>query len=87
MSRQDPEDFELEDNQDSDRRLTLGRFRKGLPRYHRAVKYVAAYAVFGYIIVMILFLAVWCRPVNWYWKVPVPNCMYPSVPPDTYPSS
>lgn len=31
---------------------------------------------------MILFLAVWCRPVNWYWKVPVPNCMYPSVLPD-----
>ena len=60
----------------SRRGLTRGRFSKGLPRYHRAVKYVAAYAVFGYIMVMILFLGVWCKPVSWYWKVPVPNCEY-----------
>lgn len=57
-----------------ERWLTIGRSSKGLPRYHRAVKYVAAYALLGYIIVLILFLGVWCRPVNWYWKVPVPNC-------------
>ena len=63
-------------HRNSRRRLTQGRFSKGLPRYHRAVKYVAAYAVFGYIMVMILFLGVWCKPVSWYWKVPVPNCKY-----------
>ncbi|CAD6587442.1 MAG: hypothetical protein ASARMPRED_003102 [Alectoria sarmentosa] len=53
--------------------ILYNHMTKGLPRYHRAVKYVAAYTVLGYIIVMILFLGVWCRPVNWYWKVPVPN--------------
>lgn len=53
--------------------ILYNHMTKGLPRYHRAVKYVAAYTAMAYIIVMILFLAVWCRPVNWYWKVPVPN--------------
>ena len=74
MKGQDAKLFEPDRHRNSRRRLTSRLFSKGLPRYHRAVKYVAAYAVLGYIIVMILFLGVWCRPVNWYWKVPVPNC-------------
>lgn len=56
--------------------LILESFSKGLPKYHRAVKWVAAYAALGYLEVMICFLFAWCRPVSWYWKVPVPNCKY-----------
>lgn len=47
----------------------------GLPKQHRLVKWVAAYCVLGYVVVMICFLAVWCRPIQWYWAVPALNCM------------
>ncbi|KAI5458992.1 hypothetical protein BGZ63DRAFT_269713 [Mariannaea sp. PMI_226] len=37
-----------------------------------AVKIVAGYAVFGFVLMEILYLGVWCRPFNQYWAVP-PN--------------
>ena len=83
----DGPDYEMTSNQTElgeKRTADIGTFRKGLPRYHRAVKYVAAYAVLGYILVMSLFLGAWCKPVNWYWKVPVPNCKYPRISPRSY---
>ena len=54
------------------RYLTL--IRTGLPKQHRLVKYVGAYCVLGYIITQVLFLGVWCRPIQQYWWVPVQNC-------------
>lgn len=40
------------------------------------VKITAVYCVVGFIVVQILFLAVWCRPIQQYWAVPVQNCMF-----------
>lgn len=37
------------------------------------VKIVAVYCVVGYFVVQILFLGVWCRPIQQYWWVPVKN--------------
>lgn len=37
------------------------------------MKFVGAYCVLGYIVTNILFLAVWCRPIQQYWRVPVDN--------------
>ncbi|KAL8921506.1 MAG: hypothetical protein Q9208_005660 [Pyrenodesmia sp. 3 TL-2023] len=34
---------------------------------------VGAYCVFGYVLVQILYLGVWCRPFKQYWQVPVDN--------------
>lgn len=68
--------LEIDQNEKCESWLILGRSSKGLPKYHRAVKYVAAYTALGYVIVLILFLGAWCRPVSWYWKVPVPNCKH-----------
>jgi hypothetical protein len=41
-----------------------------------AVKIVAGYVVINFIVMEILYLGVWCRPLNNYWKVPVENSMY-----------
>lgn len=41
---------------------------------HRAVKFVAAYVAFGYIIMEILFFGAWCRPFHNYWSVPSASC-------------
>ncbi|KAH8815546.1 hypothetical protein F5884DRAFT_181938 [Xylogone sp. PMI_703] len=48
-------------------RLTLGL------RQNIAVKCLAVYCAFGYILVQVLFLGVWCRPIQQYWAVPVRN--------------
>ncbi|KAL8763247.1 MAG: hypothetical protein Q9184_000887 [Pyrenodesmia sp. 2 TL-2023] len=40
-------------------------------KQNKLVKIVGAYCVFGYILVQILFLGVWCRPFKQYWQVPV----------------
>ena len=40
---------------------------------NKTIKYVAVYCALGYIVVNILFLAVWCRPITQYWRVPVEN--------------
>ncbi len=53
--------------------LTISVIRIGLPKQHRLVKLVAGYVVFGYILTQILFLGVWCRPIQQYWQVPVDN--------------
>jgi len=37
---------------------------------HRVVKIVAAYCAFGYLLVQVLYLAVWCHPIEEYWRVP-----------------
>ncbi|KAI4201514.1 MAG: hypothetical protein LQ346_002150 [Caloplaca aetnensis] len=42
-------------------------------KQNKLVKIVGAYCVFGYILVQILYLAVWCRPFKQYWQVPVDN--------------
>ncbi|KAG8527575.1 uncharacterized protein KY384_007728 [Bacidia gigantensis] len=46
---------------------------KGLPKQHRLVKWVGGYCVLGYVVTQILFLGVWCRPIQQYWQVPVDN--------------
>jgi hypothetical protein len=46
----------------------------GLPKQHRLVKWVAAYCVLGYVVVVVLFLSTWCRPIEQYWAVPPNNC-------------
>lgn len=38
-----------------------------------AVKAVAIYAIVGFVVMEILYLAVWCRPFNQYWAVPPNN--------------
>ncbi|KAL8945868.1 MAG: hypothetical protein Q9222_007654, partial [Ikaeria aurantiellina] len=42
-------------------------------KQNKLVKLVGAYCVFGYVLVQILYLAVWCRPIRQYWQVPVDN--------------
>ena len=42
---------------------------KGVPMYNRWVKWVAAYVVLGYIVVMICYFGVWCRPFSRYWDM------------------
>jgi hypothetical protein len=40
-----------------------------------AVKVVAGYVVFGFVIMEVLYLGVWCRPFHQYWAVPPENSM------------
>ncbi|KAL8701804.1 MAG: hypothetical protein Q9201_004718 [Fulgogasparrea decipioides] len=42
-------------------------------KQNKLVKLVAAYCVFGYLVTQILYLGVWCRPIQQYWQVPVDN--------------
>ncbi|KAL8686649.1 MAG: hypothetical protein Q9218_006960 [Villophora microphyllina] len=44
-----------------------------LTTHNKWVKIVAAYCVFGYVLTQILYLGVWCRPIQQYWQVPVDN--------------
>ncbi|KAI8631522.1 hypothetical protein F5Y19DRAFT_473195 [Xylariaceae sp. FL1651] len=48
-------------------RLTFGLRQK------IAVKIVAGYVAFGFVLMEILYFAVWCRPFNQYWAVPPEN--------------
>ena len=48
--------------------------RSGLPKQHRSVKWVACYCALGYVVVVVLFLSAWCRPIEQYWAVPPSNC-------------
>ena len=47
--------------------------RQGLPKQHRLVKIIGGYCIFGYILIIIFFLSLWCKPVQQYWQVPVDN--------------
>ena len=48
--------------------------RKGLPKYRMAVFFVAGYVALGYLVVMICFFFVWCRPFHVYYDtIPVPD--------------
>jgi len=38
-----------------------------------AVKAVACYVVFGWLLMEILYFGVWCQPFSQYWAVPVDN--------------
>ena len=38
------------------------------------MKIIAGYCLFGYVIVVVLFLSLWCRPFSQYWAVPVEVC-------------
>ncbi|KAI4257433.1 MAG: hypothetical protein L6R42_005668 [Xanthoria sp. 1 TBL-2021] len=42
-------------------------------KQNKLVKFVGGYCVFGYVLVQILYLGVWCRPIQQYWQVPVDN--------------
>ena len=41
------------------------------------VKYVGAYTLLGYLVVIICYLAAWCHPITAYWAVPVSVCKAP----------
>lgn len=45
----------------------------GLKEY-LAVKYLAYYCLLGFVVTQVLFLGVWCRPIQQYWAVPVVEC-------------
>lgn len=45
----------------------------GLKEYV-AVKYLAYYCLLGFVVTQVLFLGVWCRPIQQYWAVPVSEC-------------
>ncbi|KAL8989206.1 MAG: hypothetical protein Q9169_008408 [Polycauliona sp. 2 TL-2023] len=42
-------------------------------KQNKLVKLVGAYCILGYILIQILYLGVWCRPIQQYWQVPVDN--------------
>lgn len=42
-------------------------------RQNIAVMMVAAYVIVGFVLMEILYLAVWCRPFHQYWAVPPDN--------------
>ncbi|KAL8863140.1 MAG: hypothetical protein Q9178_000515 [Gyalolechia marmorata] len=42
-------------------------------KQNKLVKIVGGYCIFGYVLVQILYLGVWCRPIQQYWQVPVDN--------------
>ncbi|KAK0101932.1 hypothetical protein ONS95_001257 [Cadophora gregata] len=46
---------------------------KGLQKYQKAVIAVSVYVAIGYVIVISFLLGYWCRPINVYWQVPVPD--------------
>ncbi|KAI1148476.1 hypothetical protein F4825DRAFT_94423 [Nemania diffusa] len=48
-------------------RLTFSKIQK------MSVKLVAGYVAFGFVLMEILYFAVWCRPFDQYWAVPVDN--------------
>ncbi|KAF2503224.1 hypothetical protein BU16DRAFT_33397 [Lophium mytilinum] len=41
-----------------------------------AVKWVAGYTAFSFVLMEILYYGVWCRPFRGYWMVPAPSSMY-----------
>lgn len=45
-------------------------------KQHLAVKIIAGYVVFGFVLMEILYFGVWCRPFHGYWAVPVQNGKY-----------
>ncbi|KAI1184388.1 hypothetical protein F5B17DRAFT_83514 [Nemania serpens] len=55
-------------------RLTFGNIQR------LCIKLVAGYVAFGFVLMEILYFAVWCRPFNQYWAVP-PNSIQCSAAP------
>lgn len=47
-------------------------YRQGLPR-NLFVKILAAFVALGYVVIMITYFAVYCRPFSQYWAMPVEN--------------
>ncbi|KAF5254852.1 hypothetical protein FOXYS1_14342 [Fusarium oxysporum] len=45
--------------------------------YNRVVKTVALYVLVGFVVMMTLYLAVWCRPFSQYWAVPTEHGITP----------
>jgi hypothetical protein len=41
-----------------------------------AVKLLAGYVAFGWLLMEILYFGVWCQPFDQYWAVPVANSEY-----------
>ncbi|KAB8235920.1 uncharacterized protein BDW43DRAFT_15886 [Aspergillus alliaceus] len=52
--------------------LLYARLTEGI-KQQLAVKILAGYVVASYIVLEILYFAVWCRPFHNYWAVPTPN--------------
>lgn len=50
-------------------RLTL------MTKEHLVVKIVAGYVVISFIVIEVLFLGVWCRPISHYWELEAEDCM------------
>jgi hypothetical protein len=40
-----------------------------------AVKFLGWYCLLGFIVIQVLYLGVWCRPIQQYWQVPVDDGM------------
>jgi hypothetical protein len=56
----------------ADDRKLIRRVRMSL-KQNLAVKIVAGYVAFGFVLMEILYLGVWCRPFSEYWAVPTDN--------------
>ncbi|KAI1839469.1 hypothetical protein JX266_014320, partial [Neoarthrinium moseri] len=52
--------------------IMYGRLTMSL-KQNLAVKIVSGYVIFGFILMEILYLGVWCKPFNEYWAVPTDN--------------
>ncbi|KAI1848312.1 hypothetical protein JX265_013814 [Neoarthrinium moseri] len=52
--------------------IMYGRITMSL-KQNLAVKIVSGYVIFGFILMEILYLGVWCKPFNEYWAVPTDN--------------
>ncbi|KAI1848303.1 hypothetical protein JX265_013829 [Neoarthrinium moseri] len=52
--------------------IMYGRLTMSL-KQNLAVKIVAGYVAFGFILMEVLYLGVWCRPFSEYWAVPTAN--------------
>lgn len=50
----------------------LGRL---MTKEHLVVKIVAGYVVISFIVIEVLFLGVWCRPISHYWELEAEDCM------------
>jgi hypothetical protein len=47
--------------------------RLALQKENRAIQLLCAYAALGFVVIEILYFAVWCRPIAEYWAVPTSN--------------
>ena len=63
--------FQLAVENESRHADKISSLRSGL-RESIAVKVTAAYCALSFVIIQVLYLGVWCRPITNYWAVPIP---------------